>query len=108
MEQLTAAAAEMRKALATIDGVFDITDSFQDGKQQLELTLRDDAQRLGITTRALAAQVRGAFFGVEAQRIQDGRDDVRGDGALSRSPATLSCRPREHAYSDARWKVGAT
>ncbi|HAR66845.1 MAG TPA: acriflavine resistance protein B, partial [Lentisphaeria bacterium] len=77
LEQLTAAAAEMRKALATIDGVFDITDSFQDGKQQLELTLRDDAQRLGITTRALAAQVRGAFFGVEAQRIQDGRDDVR-------------------------------
>ncbi|HSH09889.1 MAG TPA: efflux RND transporter permease subunit, partial [Oceanipulchritudo sp.] len=35
------------------------------------------ATNLGLTTEDLARQVRQAFFGLEAQRIQRGRDDVR-------------------------------
>ena len=35
------------------------------------------AEALGITRETLARQVRSAFFGAEAQRIQRERDDVR-------------------------------
>ena len=43
----------------------------------MELELKPQASHLGITAQNLATQVRQAFFGTEAQRIQRGRDDVR-------------------------------
>lgn len=77
IDQLAQVAAHTRALLQTKAGVFDIADSFEGGKEQIELLLKPDAQRLGVNTRELARQVRGAFFGAEAQRIQRGRDDVR-------------------------------
>jgi multidrug efflux pump subunit AcrB len=55
----------------------DILDSFESGKDELKLTLKPAARNLGLTSEDLARQVRQAFFGLEAQRIQRGRDDVR-------------------------------
>ncbi len=75
--ELTSSAAELRAALATYDGVFDITDSFRAGKQEVQLRLLPEAQPLGITQHDLARQVRTAFYGTEVQRIQRGQDDVR-------------------------------
>jgi multidrug efflux pump subunit AcrB len=54
-----------------------VTDSFRAGKQEVQLTIRDSALPLGLTQIDLARQVRQAFYGEEAQRIQRGRDDVR-------------------------------
>jgi multidrug efflux pump subunit AcrB len=58
-------------------GVFDITDSFRSGKREVRLSLKPAAEQFGITLAGLARQVRQAFYGEEAQRIQRGRDDVR-------------------------------
>ncbi len=55
----------------------EITDSFESAKAEFELALKPQAEFLGITAGDLARQVRQAFFGAEAQRIQRGRDDVR-------------------------------
>ncbi|MCP4040010.1 MAG: efflux RND transporter permease subunit, partial [bacterium] len=77
MDALTSAAADLRAELATYRGVYDIADSFRAGKQEVQLSLRDEAHYLGITQRDLARQVRQSFYGEEAQRIQRGRDDVR-------------------------------
>jgi multidrug efflux pump subunit AcrB len=72
------AAAEMIKAqLARFPGVIDIRDTFRGGKQELELEILPSAEALGLTARDLGRQVRQAFYGEEAQRVQRGRDDVR-------------------------------
>ena len=42
----------------------------------MELELKPAATNLGVTAQQLASQVRQAFFGAEAQKIQRGRDDV--------------------------------
>jgi len=77
VEQLTLAAAELRAKLATYRGVTDIADSFRAGKQEVQLSLRDEARPLGLSQIDLARQVRQAFYGEEVQRIQRGRDDVK-------------------------------
>ena len=70
-------ASEVRERMQTYPGVFDITDSFEDGKEEIRLQIRPEAELLGITLEDLARQVRHAFFGFEVQRIQRGREEVR-------------------------------
>ncbi|GAB1270301.1 efflux RND transporter permease subunit [Aurantivibrio infirmus] len=76
-ENLKLAASELRAELNTIPGVFDITDSFRAGKQEAQIELLDEGKFLGLTLDNIARQVRQAFYGAEAQRIQRGRDDIR-------------------------------
>ncbi len=77
VEQLEVAAEELKTRLAEYPGVFDIGDSFQGGKDEIQLDILPAAETLGLTLDDLASQVRQAFYGAEAQRIQRGRDDVR-------------------------------
>ncbi len=76
-DRLKAAAQLIKDRLATYPGVEDITDSFADGKQELKLAIKPEAEQLGLTLSSLASQVRQAFFGFEVQTIQRDRDDVR-------------------------------
>ena len=76
-EDLSAASLEIQERLRSYDGLYDINDSFQNGKQEIQLALKPEAEAFGITLNDLTRQVRQAFFGLEAQRIQRGRDDVR-------------------------------
>jgi len=77
VDTIRAAATDLRAELSRYEGVFDITDSFRAGKQEIKLELLPEARTLGLTLSDLAGQVRGAFYGNEAQRIQRGQDDVR-------------------------------
>jgi multidrug efflux pump subunit AcrB len=71
-------AADLLKAkVAGYQGVADISDTFRGGKQEIALTILPEAESLGLTLEDLALQVRQAFYGEEAQRIQRGRDDVK-------------------------------
>ncbi len=74
---LEEAAERVKEALAEYPGVFDIMDSHEAGKRELKLKLRPGARALGITPQDLASQVRGAFYGAEALRLQRGRNEVR-------------------------------
>jgi multidrug efflux pump subunit AcrB len=74
---LRTAAEELKGRLASYPGVFDVSDSFRGGKQELKLSLKPSAETLGLSLADLARQVRQGFYGDEAQRIQRGRDDVR-------------------------------
>ncbi len=47
------------------------------GQDELELSLKPRAAELGLTQVLLAQQIRQAFFGEEAQRVQRGIDSVR-------------------------------
>ncbi|MDE3272072.1 efflux RND transporter permease subunit, partial [Pseudoalteromonas sp. G4] len=70
-------ADQVKKQLATYPTVFDIADSLSDGKEELQLELTAQGKTLGLTRTDVTRQVRNAFFGVQVQRIQRGRDDVR-------------------------------
>jgi len=75
--ELRAAAAELKRRLAEYPGVYDIGDSFREGKREVKLQIKPAAELLGLTLGDLGGQVRQAFYGEEAQRIQRGRDDIR-------------------------------
>ena len=75
--ELREIAADLRMKLSSYPGVLDITDSFRSGKQELKLRMKPEGEAAGLSLSQLAQQVRQAFYGEEAQRIQRGRDDVR-------------------------------
>lgn len=70
-------ADKLRERLGTYSGVFDIQDSLDEGKPEIQLAIKPEAELLGLSAENLGRQVRQAFFGAEAQRIQRGREDVR-------------------------------
>lgn len=76
-EQLDRVADQIKEKLSEYTGVFDIKDSFSTGKQEIRLEIKPEAEVLGLTLDDLARQVRYAFYGAEAQRIQRGKDEVR-------------------------------
>ena len=77
VEELRRASVFLKEELARYPGVMDLTDSFRAGKQEIKLNILPEAKPLGLTLNNLARQVRQAFYGEEAQRIQRGTDDVR-------------------------------
>ena len=77
VEVLRAAAGSIKDRLAGYPGVYDISDSFRAGKEEMKLGIKPAAEILGLTLQDLGRQVRQAFYGEEAQRIQRDRDDVR-------------------------------
>jgi multidrug efflux pump subunit AcrB len=70
-------AERIKIRLATYPSVFDIADSMSDGKEELQIELTEQGLALGLNRVDVSRQVRNSFFGVQAQRIQRGRDDVR-------------------------------
>lgn len=68
---------KLQAHLATYEGVFDVRDNFEDGKQEIKLKIKPEGQQVGLSMDRLAQQTRQAFFGAEAQRIQRNREDVR-------------------------------
>ena len=77
VNELRLAAIELKAQLSRYAGVYDITDSFRAGKQEIQLQLLPEARNLGLTLNDLAGQVRSAFYGTEVQRIQRGPNEVR-------------------------------
>jgi multidrug efflux pump subunit AcrB len=74
---LEAAAGELEQHLSTYEGVFDIRNSSESGAQEIKLTIKPEAEALGLSQASLGRQVRQAFYGEEAQRIQRGKDELR-------------------------------
>ena len=76
-ENLKQASSQLREELMLYPGVFDVSDSFRAGKQEVQIQILDQGKTLGLTLNDIATQVRQAFYGAESQRIQRGTDDVR-------------------------------
>jgi multidrug efflux pump subunit AcrB len=76
-DRLLAAAEELKDRLRTYPGVSDVADSFLRGKDELQLKLKPAARALGLTLEDLARQVRHAFYGAEALRLQRDQDEVK-------------------------------
>ena len=76
-DDLREASQRLQAKLKEYQGLTEISDSFERAEPEFQLSLKPLAEHLDITSRDLARQVRQAFFGAEAQRIQRGRDDIR-------------------------------
>ena len=63
--------------LGEIPGVFDVRTDQERSLREIQLDLLPAARTLGLTLDHLAGQVRSAFFGDEALRVQRGREEMR-------------------------------
>ncbi len=104
---LQRAADELKARLLEYPGVFDVSDSFREGKQEIKLSILPSAEALGLTLDDLSRQVRQAFYGAEAQRIQRGRDDVRVMVRYPESQRRSLADLDDPAHPDTRWRRGA-
>ena len=76
-EVLGQAVAELTSLIGTIPGVYGISDTLSLGKRHLEIGLTPAGKAAGLTPATVGKQLRASFHGVEAQRIQRGRDEVK-------------------------------
>ena len=74
---LIKAVKEFEQKLRSFPGVYDVTDNYIPGKEELRIKLKPRARELGITLSDVAREVRAAFYGAEALRFQRGKDEVR-------------------------------
>jgi len=77
VDELERVADKVKAALSEFAGVSEISDSYDQGKQELRVRIKPEGQSLGLTQLDVARQVRQAFFGEEAQRIQRGRNEIK-------------------------------
>ena len=77
LAELNVVSDKIMQKLGNYKGVVDISNNFPYGKDEIQLQLTDRGRALGIDQLSLARQIQSAFFGIEAQRIQRGRDEVR-------------------------------
>ncbi|NNM30097.1 MAG: efflux RND transporter permease subunit, partial [Akkermansiaceae bacterium] len=70
-------------------------------RDELEIRLKPRARELRVTERDLATQVRNAFFGAEAQRIQRDREEIR---VMIRMPEAL--RDNMHSLESLKVSTG--
>ena len=73
---LEEAGKDLAARLEEFSGVSDIDDGSPSGKRQLDIHLLDLGRRMGLTSREAANQIRHAFYGAEALRQQEGRNEV--------------------------------
>lgn len=77
MEQLEAAKNELKAQMEELSQLADVIDNDKEGAREVSLSLKTKARLLGLTLQDVMAQVRQAFFGYEAQRLQRGEDEVK-------------------------------
>jgi len=75
--ELDALAQDIKQFLVNYDGVREVQDSFVEGKEQIKLTIKPEAQLLGLSSVDIGHQVRQAFEGREVQRILRNQDEVK-------------------------------
>ena len=69
--------ALIKAHLERIKGVYSIRDNYDTATREVQLHLKPLALQLGLREQDLALQVRQGFYGIEAQRINREREDVR-------------------------------
>lgn len=73
---LERAGRDLAISLEEYSGVSDIDDGSASGKDQLDIHLLPAGQRMGLSSREVARQIRHAFYGAVALRLQDNRNEV--------------------------------
>ncbi len=76
-EVLLEAVTQLRAYLENLRGIYEITDSLSQGKRHFDIDMTEAGYAAGLTPSDIAGQLRASFHGLEVQRIQRGRDEVK-------------------------------
>ncbi|MEZ4321296.1 MAG: efflux RND transporter permease subunit [Myxococcota bacterium] len=69
-------ALEVRRAIAKLDGVADLSDDYRVGRPEMRLRIdRGAAKRIGVSTAGIGNAVRTAVAGSKASALRDGEDE---------------------------------
>lgn len=74
---LTAATKELKDQLDSYGNVTRSYDTLESSAQEMQFSLKEGAERYGISLNDVTRQVREAFFGLEVQRLPRNGEDVR-------------------------------
>jgi len=77
LEAIESAKEELLMGMHQITALSNITDVNPKGKREIQLELKPKAYFLGFTQASLTTQIRQGFFGGQAQRLQQGKDEIR-------------------------------
>jgi HAE1 family hydrophobic/amphiphilic exporter-1 len=84
IEALTVAVTRVKEEMAGYKGVKDISDDLKLGKLEAKIRLRPSAANLGLSVGSVAQQLRSGVFGVKAQTLQRGTEEVEVWARLNR------------------------
>jgi multidrug efflux pump len=75
--ELGTAAGKLRRELAGVPGVADLSDNYRVGRPEMRLRIdRGAAKRVGASTRSVASAVRTAINGAKASVIREGEKEI--------------------------------
>ena len=77
MDELISAKEELKTELVRFPGVFDVSDTYNVGKEEISINLLPAAKSYGVSMMVVASQVRQAFYGLEVQTVQRGRNELK-------------------------------
>ena len=77
LEELDQAKNYLMARMQEMPQLKDINENIALGKQEVRLDLKPKAYFLGLDEVSIARQVRQGFYGGQAQRLQEGRDELR-------------------------------
>jgi multidrug efflux pump subunit AcrB len=77
IEVLRRAASDLEEAMTHYAGLYDVRNGASDTADEFHLDILPEAEAIGLTRFDLANQVRHAFYGAEAQRVQRGIDEIK-------------------------------
>ncbi|MEM7484179.1 MAG: efflux RND transporter permease subunit [Bacteroidota bacterium] len=76
LDEVRAAKEELKIAMRGIEGLRDVSDTDLKGITEYQVRLKPNAELLGLSLSGVMSQIRSAFFGVEAQSLQRGDEEV--------------------------------
>ena len=77
LDSLRAATNELTASMASMPGIYGISDNLVLGKRQFEIELTPAGRAAGLTPAGIGVQLRSSFHGAEVQRIQRGHDEIK-------------------------------
>ena len=77
IDDLIQAKDELKLELVRFPGVFDVSDTYNVGKEEISINLLPAAKNYKVSMMMVAAQVRQAFYGLEVQTVQRGRNELK-------------------------------
>lgn len=77
LDMLQDASEDFMSHLRTYDALYDIRDNISGATEEIQMSLKPGAEKLGLTIAEVSRQVRQAYFGLEAQRLPREGQDVK-------------------------------
>ena len=77
LNTLKTASQDLQKAMQNINGVTDIRNNLKVNMPQINIKIKPAAYSLGLTNSDILGQVSDSLYGVQAQKVQRGSDEVK-------------------------------